>query len=51
MGLFHSLYGMVHIELVSADLSGLLSLIVGKNIYIDAIQSVDEMTVRANVLR
>ena len=51
MGLFHSLYGMVHIELVSADLSGLLSAISGKNIYIDRIQSVDEMTVRANVLR
>lgn len=51
MGLFHSLYGMVHIELVSADLSGLLSTISEKNIYIDRIQSVDEMTVRANLLR
>ena len=51
MGLFHSLYGKVHIELISADISGLLSQISEKNIFVDSLLSVDEMTIRGRILR
>lgn len=51
MGLFRSLSGSVHIELVSADIPGLLSQISGNNISATNLQSVDEMTVHANILR
>ncbi len=51
MGLFHSLYGMIHIELISADIPGLLSKISENNISVASLRSVDEMTVCAKILR
>lgn len=51
MGLFHSLCGTVQIELVSADVPGLLSLISNNNISVRNIRSVDEITVHTKILR
>ncbi len=51
MGFIHSLYGIINIELISADIPGLLTLISRKNISIFCLQSVDEITVQARVLR
>lgn len=51
MAFYNSLYGMMHIELVSANIPGLLSQMSEGNISVDCLHSVDEMTVQAKILR
>ena len=51
MGLFRWLKGLVYIEIVSADIPGLLTLISAKNIQIDRIMPQDEITFRGIVTR
>ena len=47
MHIFRNASGYVYAEIVSADIPGLLSLLCDKNIALDALQTVDEMTIRA----
>ncbi len=51
MDFLRSQFGTVRIELVSADISSLLSQISQRNITAEHLMFVDEMTVRASVLR
>lgn len=51
MAFFNSLYGMMHIELVSANIPSLLSQMSENNILVECLNSIDEMTVQVRILR
>ncbi len=51
MNIFRSMIGMVYVEIVSADVAGLLTLVSSNNIRIDHLYAIDEMTVRGTIYR
>lgn len=51
MGIFHSLHGIMRIEIVSGDITGLLSVISNRNISVNSLSFINEITVQASILR
>lgn len=51
MGLFHSLAGLLRVQLTSADVSGLLSQISAKSIPLFRVESIDDLTVQGTIYR
>lgn len=51
MGMFYSVAGMLHIRLTSADIPGLLSMISTKNIALQNVEYIDNLTINATVFR
>lgn len=51
MGLFHSLAGLLCVRFISADVSGLLSQISGRNVPLYRVEWIDDLTVQGTVHR